>query len=117
MRRMRGLLVQKTSTQRRMMPSAVVDTVGASTRNPQKMVMNQQKLPSAELEATVTLSRTPPAVITAIVQSSDCVPKGRNCTESIAGSARPMKHAGIQTTNWSLTTCLYHRRQRGRDSS
>ena len=37
-----GLAVQNASTQRRMMPSAEEDMDGASTKNPQKIVMNQQ---------------------------------------------------------------------------
>ena len=38
--------VQKTSTQRRITPSAVVAMLGANTRKPQNSVMNQKNEPS-----------------------------------------------------------------------
>ena len=54
--------------------SADEHMVGASTRKPQRIVMNQQNLPNPAPHAAVTASCTPPAVMTAEVQLSTCVP-------------------------------------------
>src|ERR1700728_179327 len=98
--------VQKTSTQRRTTPSAVVDIVGASTRNPQNRVRYQTRWPQPGLPIDVpTRSRTAPAVNPAATQPLDItVPRLRNSTDSMLGSASPKKQAGIQTAVWSRTT-------------
>src|SRR3990172_2800192 len=111
-RRSVGLAVQKTSTQRRMTPSADDAMLGASTMNPQNKVRYQQVDP----HPLPIVERTASAVMPAATQLfSTSVPRCRNCTDNMLGSARPKKQAGIQTANWSRQTCLYHRFQRGSD--
>src|SRR5580704_11379748 len=93
------LAVQKTSTQRRTMPSADAAIVGASTMKPQKSVMYQTACPQAGLPIdVVTRSRTAPAVKPAATQPLDMDwPRLRNSTDNMLGSANPKKQAGIQT--------------------
>ena len=50
-------------------------------------------------QARSTAVSTPPAVIAAAYQSLASVPRGRNCTLSMLGSAMPRKQAGIQTAS------------------
>ena len=118
------------SSQRRTTPSMCPTMLGASTRNPHKRVEAQKRFPQAlppriwekpVMDASTpsgglaTCLPTPSAVSAAAFQRSASVPRRRNSTDNMLGSARPMKQVGIQMTHWSRTTCRYHRRQRGRD--
>ena len=93
------LEVQTTSTQRRTTPSVDVAMAGASTRKPHNSVMYQIVDPAAEPQPWRPRCSTPSAVMPAAYHSLTSVPRRRNCTESMLGSAMPRKQAGIHTTN------------------
>ena len=88
-----------TSTQRRMAPSAEVAIVG-----PQHQESAQQRHVPHDRAGRRTPRfghgrLTPSAVMPAAYQSLTSVPRGKNCTDSMLGSAMPRKQAGIQMTS------------------
>ena len=84
-----------------MKASAADVVLGTITSSAHSSTITHAKSP----RAPPTRAWTPPAVRPARLHVSATMPRGRNSTESIAGSARPTNEAGTHTNAWSRSTC------------